>query len=152
MNKKAFSLIEVLVVVAIFSVISVLVGRSLVSSLTGSRKVDNAVLLRENLNYALTIFDREIKPAKSIDNCTIDSLTYSDFENTQKIFACPAIVPTYVSLDGERLTSDDIQITDCQFICTNDTATLILTGQTIGTKDSEDTNITVSTVAKIRSY
>lgn len=152
MNKKAFSLIEVLVVVAIFSVISILVGRALVSSLTGSRKIDNAVSLRENLEYALSQFEREIRPAKEIVNCTVDSLTYLNSENVEKIFSCPAILPTYVSLDGERLTSDTIDVTDCVFSCTLESGSLSLSGQTKGTRESEESIITVFTTAKIRSY
>lgn len=151
-NFYAFSLIEVLIVVAIFSIISVLVGRALVSSLTGSRRIDNSVSLRENLEYALSQFEREIRGASSITDCQVDSITYFDNENTQKIFSCPAIIPTYVSFDGERLTSDSIEITDCNFSCTQNTATLNLSGQTIGTKDSEDSIISISTTAQIRSY
>lgn len=65
---SGFSLIEILVVISIFAVIGILTTRSIFITLRSARKSDSLVRVRENVNYAMGIIERQIRTAESV-NC-----------------------------------------------------------------------------------
>ena len=75
--QKGMSLLEILVVVAIFSILGVIVTRSVLLTLRGSKKSESQVKVRENVNYALAVIERQLRNADSIVTCPNDP-SFSD--------------------------------------------------------------------------
>ena len=164
-NIKGFSLIEMLVVLVIFSVLAILATQTIFLSLRSSRKASNIVVVREELDYAMSIMERHLKGAKSWEDCTPagfdeEVINYRDENGDSVSFTC------YLAADDEyiasgssavRLTSDEIIITSCTFDCTNiageiPTLGIEIEGRDAGSADIEGATIVLSTQVYLRNY
>lgn len=122
-KNKGFSVIELLVVITVFAVVGVLASRSIFLTLRSSKKSDSLVRVRENVNYALSTIERQIRNSGSITStCTgaaSASISYVSIEGIASTFTCVTPGATgYISSGSARLTSSDISITSCSFSCT----------------------------------
>ena len=64
MNKKTLkgmSLLEILIVVAVFSILGVIVTRSVLLTLRGSKKSESQVKVRENVSFSLGVIERQLR-------------------------------------------------------------------------------------------
>lgn len=120
--KKGVSLIEILIVVAIFAVLGLLISRVILTTLRGSNRSDSLVKVRDNLDYALSVMERQIRNADSVSPCPNPDPTRVDFRDSNGIaayFACTNVGPSgYVASGSARLTSDQVAITACSLTCT----------------------------------
>lgn len=116
-NTKGLSLIEILVVISIFAVIGILSTRSIFLTLRGAKKSDSLVRVRENVNFAMNVIERQIRNAESVDCASSSSsiLNYTALERIPSSFSC---INNYIASGSGRLTSSDILITSCSFTCT----------------------------------
>lgn len=117
-NTLGFSLIEVLVVIGLFSVIGVIATSSTADSIRGTKKSDATIRLRSNLELALTTMERNIRNSKEVPVCTGESsstIDYTDNDNIVHTFSCTSGT---LQLDGEDITSQEVSVTDCSFTCT----------------------------------
>lgn len=122
---KGLSLLEILVVITIFAVLGILVTQSVLLTVRGSKKSESLVTVRENLNYAMGIVERQIRNADSIDctNSTATELKYSDQDGNNSSFWCIGIgnENSYVASGSagltSRLTGDTIKVNRCSFTC-----------------------------------
>ncbi len=85
---KGYSLIELLVVMVIFTGLGIIVTQSLATTLKGSKKSETTGRLRENIDNALSVMEREIRNAKSIESCESNSLVYTDQQDEEESFTC----------------------------------------------------------------
>lgn len=71
-NKKAFSLVEMLVTLAIFAILSVILLNSLLLNIKLSTKINIRAKVRSNINEVYTQIERDIRNADEVDinNCT----------------------------------------------------------------------------------
>ena len=119
--KKGISLIEMLIVVAIFAVLGVIISRVILTTLRGSSRSDNLVKVRDNLDYALSVMERQIRNAESVSPCPNSDTTRIDFRDSNGIaayFACTNVgAGGYVASGSARLTSDQVAITACSLTC-----------------------------------
>lgn len=117
---KGFSLIEILVVISIFSVLGVLSTRAILLTVRGSKKSDSLVRVRENVNYALSIMERQIRNSESVSPCPNSNLSLLDYvsSNGQATTFSYNEGEKYIASGSARLTSSDILITSCIFRCT----------------------------------
>lgn len=125
-NINGFTLVELLVVMTIFAVVSVLTIQAVSISLKTSKKSDSLVRVRENVNYSLAILERQLRNSLNITSaCTgtpNTSISYTSMEGIATSFSCDPIESGYIIASGSaRLTSDDITITACSFTCTQTT-------------------------------
>ncbi|AKM83455.1 hypothetical protein A2422_01110 [Candidatus Woesebacteria bacterium RIFOXYC1_FULL_31_51] len=119
-KNKGFSLIEILIVISIFSVVGILSTRAILLTMRGAKKSDSQVRVRENVNYALSVIERQIRSSESV-TCTASTtiLNYVSLEGTSATFSCvTAGTDKYIASGSARLTSGDIVITSCSFDCT----------------------------------
>lgn len=123
MNKKGFSIIEMLIVISIFAVIGILVTSAMSQTLRGSKKSDSLIRVRESVNYSLSVIERQIRNSESITPCTgapSTSLNYRTIEGIQTSFTCTSLGPSgYIASGSARLTSTDISVTACSFTCSD---------------------------------
>lgn len=121
-STTGFSLVEILIVISIFSIIGVLSTRAVLLTMRGAKKSDSQVRVRENVNYALSVIERQIRNSEKV-NCPIipepSILSYTSLEGTSTSFSCvTAGLDKYIASGSGRLTSSDIKITSCSFVCT----------------------------------
>lgn len=165
MKKKnaGISLIEILIVISIFAVLGILSTRVVLLSLTGAKKGDVQIKVRENLDYAVSIMERQLRNAGSISPCpNTDPLiiNYSDSNNISTSFSCLNMASLgYIASGSARLTSQDVKITSCLFTCTAGTqstppkVTIDIQAVDAGTQGSkEGASVTVSTEINLRTY
>lgn len=165
--KKGFSLIETLVVVALFAFIGIVVSQSTAVSLTGSRKAEASTRVRENLNSALGVIERQLRSAKSISSCTNTRVDFINEDGASSTISCnpssncTSTTQTYVYLNSStfRLTNtDSVCLTECQFTCTQASANVpysvnvVLEGRSKNEIGVEDTTIRTGTSVNLRAY
>lgn len=119
---KGMSLLEILVTVAIFSVLGVIVTRSVLLTLRGSKKSESQVKVRENINYSLAIIERQLRNANSIVVCPNPDSSRIDYKDTfgnATSFSCVSIggADPYIASGSARLTNNEVKITSCSFVC-----------------------------------
>jgi len=115
--EEGTSLFEVVVVVGIFAIIGVLVTSIVFLSVAGTKRSDSLISVRQNLNYAASIMERQLRSAQSVTPCGIgsSSVTYLDQDWVSSSFVCNP--GGWVASGSARLTSSDVQITACSFTC-----------------------------------
>lgn len=117
---------EILVVIMIFAVLGILVTQSVILTIRGSRKSESLVKVRENLNYAMSIVERQLRNSNSITTCDAGSqrIDYTDQDDEQAYFSCNEIgsenshIASGSGTISARLTNTETKITSCSFSCT----------------------------------
>lgn len=130
---QGFTLIEILVVTAIILIIIAAVSSLFFSSLKGATKTTVINEAKQNGDYALSVMERMIRNARSIQNI----ITYCDGTNKTSLvinnpdggattFSCPSGSETQIaSISGSitnYLTSDKVTVSSCYFSCNLGTA------------------------------
>lgn len=159
-NSKGFSLIEILIVVTIFAVIGLLATRSIFLTIRGAKKSDSLVRVRENVNFSLSVIERQLRNSESVTcpNASTSTLSYISLEGTTTTFSCvTAGTDKYIASGSARLTSSDISVTGCSFTCTVGTNTPPTVKIAIEAVDTESTSVekgsvSVQTQIVVRNY
>jgi Tfp pilus assembly protein PilW len=120
-NILGISLIETVIVIGVFAVLGILSTATVLLSLQGSKKGDAQVKVRENLDYAISVIERQLRNAESVSPCTNTAsleVRYSDYNNISTLFSCVNVGSAgYVASGSARLTNEEINITNCSFTC-----------------------------------
>lgn len=123
--KKGISLIEILVVVTVFTILGILATRAVLLTLRGTNRSASTVNVRENLNYALSVMERQLRNSQNVTPCPntdTTTLSYTDIGGNTTSFSCQTIgVNGYVASGSARLTSDQVAITSCSIVCAQGT-------------------------------
>src|SRR5207253_1922062 len=88
---EGYTLIEMLVVIAVFSIISIIASQTIITVLSGTHKADVISKVRTNLDYAMGSMDRQLHNAKSITQCPNpdnQQLSFIDQNNNTVTFSC----------------------------------------------------------------
>lgn len=162
-KQKGMSLMEILVVVAIFAVLGVATTRSVITTLQGSKKSESTIKVRENLDYSLGVMERLIRNADSVSACTTSTstvLNYTDQEGKPASFSCVNIGTNdgYVASGSGRLTSNQINVTECSFRCdaSNDpspaSVNITLVAQDAVFVATQTSSVSATTQINLRNY
>ncbi len=167
-QRNGFSLVEILVVMAVFAVLAVVSTQSLVLTLKGSKKSESIVHVRENLSYAVSVMERNLYNAEDIvvANCTAHSIEYEDEFGTSPdpTFNCVDIDGGggnvgYIASGSGRLTSSEIDVTACSFSCAvgipdkvPPSVVLSFTAEDVNSSGIEGAQVSISTKILLRSY
>ncbi len=121
-NIRGYSLVEMLVVLVLFSVLAVIATQTLFLSFRGSRKSGNVVLVRNNVDHAVGVMERQLRNARAWTGCddsgTNHLITYTDAEgDTLKTFTCYN-TDNYIASGSARITTEEVDIT-CTIDCGN---------------------------------
>lgn len=171
MNKKGVSLIEVLMVIAVFAILGILVSRVILITLRGSSKGDSLVNVRSAVDFSLAIIERQIRNAKEITTTPCEDedgnkisytrIDYVDANGSAGVFSCQmsAAQPYIASGSANlRLTGVNISVTSCNFTCTEavgntpPSVTVNVSAQNYGTTGTDTSSVTSSTTIYLRTY
>lgn len=155
-----FSLFEMLIVITIFAVLGVLTSRIVLLSLRGVSKSSSLLSVRENLDFALSVIDRNIRNANSIVSCTDKQITYTDENGQTSTFSCREIGTSSgnIASASAQLTSKDVNVTDCTITCNLDSSgnppsvSIDLTGVDVSHSGIESSKVTISSKIYLRTY
>jgi len=150
--KKGFTLVEILVVITVFAVLGVITTQTLLISLQGSRKSGSLTSVRENLNYALSVMERQLRNAESVvcTKSTYTNITYNDENGKETSFSC---LGDYIASGSARLTSSETVITACEFTCNNPVGLPSWVGINLTAKEAKASGtVSVSTQIQLRTY
>ena len=159
-NQSGFTLIEMLIVIVVFSVIGVVSSETIILTLRGTAKADATAKVRNNLDYAVGAMERQIRGAKSV-SCSAPppTLNVIDQDNNLIKFTCDSVntnhLPSDIASSSAFLTSSTITISACAFTCTAATSTtpaqvkIDVTAQDAGNQFAP---VSESTQITLRSY
>lgn len=122
------SLAEILIVVTIFAALGLVVTSSLILTIRGTKKSESLVKVRENINYSLSVIERNLRNANSVTVCATSestdpnefkSITYLDQHGNFSTFSCinTGEDNSYIASGSARLSSEGVKITSCSFSC-----------------------------------
>lgn len=163
---KGISLLEILVVITIFAVLGILVTQSVILTIRGSRKSETLVKVRENLNYAMSIVERQLRNSNSITTCDagLQRIDYTDQDDEPAYFSCNQIgsenshIASGSGTLSARLTNPETKITSCSFSCTlgpDSIPTIVnidFTAEDAGTTGIENSRVTITNQIYLRNY
>lgn len=121
LNKKGFSLIEVLVVLSIFVLIAIIANQLLFPVFRGSEKTGAAIIVKQNGNYAISVIQRELYNSKGVFDCAANRVTYFDADGELTSISCSIGSGSKIFLasrSGARdLTSSEVEVESCTITC-----------------------------------
>jgi len=160
--QKGISLLEILVVIAVFSILGILASRAVLLTIRGTKKSDSLIKVRSNLDYAMAVIERQLRNASSVNPCPNTDplvLDYLDNEGTATSFSCQNVgTEGYIASGSARLTSNEIKVTACSFTCAQSSAGLPpsvainFVGEDISNAGVEGAQVTVNSQILLRTY
>jgi prepilin-type N-terminal cleavage/methylation domain-containing protein len=159
-NQKGVSLLEILVVITIFSVLAILTTRGVLLTLQGSRKSDSLARVRENVDYAFSVMERHIRNADDVSCISSTQLSYQTKDGDTTTFSCESVGlgDGYIASGSARLTNEEVDISSCSFTCEAATSgvppavSISVTGQDANIEGIEEGLVTESTKIYLRTY
>ncbi len=135
---EGYSLIEIMVVFTIFAILMLVATQTLLLSLRGANKSEAVTKVKENVELAVGVMERQIRSAKAVSGCSSATPTTLSFINADGVnsdFTCNDVGANgYISTGGSRITNQNISIIGCSLICTEnigapETVTISITAQ-----------------------
>lgn len=159
-NQKGYSLLEVLVVLVIFSLLAVVSSTAILLAIRGARKSDASARVRGSLDFAIATIERQVRNASSVTACDGASIDFEDTEYNPASFSCQNIGQPdgYVASGSARLTAEDVTVTGCQFTCVDNqgsnppSVTVDLSAKDKNISGAEGASFSVSTQVVLRTY
>ena len=116
---RGFSLIEVLIVIAIFSVIALVISQTLFTTLKGAAKQEVSATIKQEGNYVIAAMERAIHNSTSITACGGQRIDYRDADARVGAFVCDTAAGTVASGSAVPIviTGTRVSVTGCSFTC-----------------------------------
>lgn len=124
---KGLSLIEILMTITIFALLGLIVTSAIALSMKGTKKGESTIKVRESLDYAVSVIERQLRNAEKVEPCPntdLQRLDYYDSAGAATFFSCVGVggADGYVASGSARLTTADAAISACSFTCLVGTA------------------------------
>ena len=160
--QKGISLLEILVVIAVFSILGILTSRAVLMTIRGTKKSDSLIKVRGNLDYSMAVIERQLRNASSVSPCPNTNpliLDYLDGEGTATSFSCQNVgTEGYIASGSARLTSNEIKVTACSFTCNQlspglpPAISINLVGEDVSSSGIEGAKVTINSQILLRTY
>ena len=161
-NILGFTLLEILVVITIFGLLGILISQAVLLTIGGTKKSEGLIKVRENLDYAMGVIDRQLRNANSIPTCpNTDTtiLSYTDQNGNASSFSCVNVGSGsgYVASGSATLTDSSIDISTCSISCTTDqtnppVVNINIVGSDKNATGAQKATVTISSQVSLRSY
>lgn len=159
---NGFSLVEMLVVIFVFSILGIVTTQVLALSLRGAKKSESIGEVRANVEYTVSTMERLLRNAKSINCVSATRLDYIDERGNTGQFNCVDTgTESYIASGSAslRITSNKVKITCASiFSCTfpanaPPSVSITLTGRDAVLESGvEGSSVTVNTQMQLRTY
>ena len=150
---KGMSLIEILMTMTIFALLGMIVTSAIALSMKGTRKGESTIKVRESLDYALAIIERQLRNAEKVEPCSNSDphvLNYLDRDGAATSFSCVGVggADGYLASGSARLTTTDAAISACSLVCQTGTYSTPPQVQV----DLTSGSVTLTTKIDLRTY
>ena len=108
-RELGYSLIEMLVVIIIFAILSVVGTQIVTISIRNSNKSERQTEVRENVDYVFNVISRELQSAESLDTDT-STPTVLNYYNKDGVYSTIRCINGYIELGTARITSTSVEI------------------------------------------
>ncbi len=163
MNNKGYTLVEMLVVIVVFSVIAIVAAQTVILTLKGTYKSSAISNVRQNVDYALGAMERQLRGAVKItsvcDGSANSQINFIDQNNNPVTFSCVNVngndQPSSIASSSGSLTSNTITISNCSFVCSPGASggspyvTITVTAKDLS---GQNAPVTATTQVTLRSY
>jgi prepilin-type N-terminal cleavage/methylation domain-containing protein len=157
--QQGFSLVEMLVVIFIFSILAIITTQAIATSLRSSQKSESIGKVRENVDFSISTMERLLRNAQNA-TCSGSSMTYVDGNNQPGSFSCMGS-PAYIASGSAnvRITGTDIVVNcaETSFVCpppsgAPQSITITVSATTAGVTGPEAASVKSSTKMLLRTY
>lgn len=158
MKKSGFTLIEMIVVVAILGMVAIFGSNMLFTILKGSLKTKVLSEVKQNGTFAISTMERMIRNAKELVSCDSGSVKIKNPDDFETTFVCS---DTAISSNSAALTSSNVKVDSCAFACSLGTAGILpstvginFTLSQVGaaTRKEEKALVKFQTTVSLRNY
>jgi prepilin-type N-terminal cleavage/methylation domain-containing protein len=118
--KRGFTIIEILVVIGIFTLISIITAGGILTTLRGAKRSESDAKVKENLSFALGTIERHLRNADTVTCVNGQRINYIDQRKTQASFFLQTNGSDIYIASGSadtRLTSPDVSIVAFNVTC-----------------------------------
>lgn len=130
--RAGFTLVELLVVLAITGVAGTVILGALSSTFRGANKSDSISTIQQNGNFVMAQLSRTIRYAANLQSptscytgssipVTLSSITILNSDNNQTTFACDLSSGSIASNGANLLNAQSVAMTACSFSCSQPT-------------------------------
>lgn len=150
-RQAGFSVFEIIIVISVFVLLIAVANQSFFASIRGQNKSEVQTLVKQDVNYAVSVIERALHSAQSVTSCSATSINYFDAGGKQQNFTCQngSIYSTGVSI-----ISSSTSVSSCNISCLQEgglkTVTLDLTLSQSGIFTRVDEKSTAQIKTKIR--
>ena len=113
-KNKGFTIIELLVMVSAFVIICLLSFSFLTVTLSSNSKTAVLKEVRQNGNFALSVMERLVVSAKSVNCVDSQTLQVSSLDDKTTTLSC---LNSRIASDSSYLTDSKVSVSDCNFVC-----------------------------------
>lgn len=120
-DKKAFTLIELMVSVALFSIVVMISMTAILSVVDSTKKAQSMKSVMNNLNFALETMTRSIKTGKQMTvhengaSVTVVDQTGLSLEYTSGTVTVNSVTSHNITRNGEAITAPEVSIDTLKF-------------------------------------
>jgi prepilin-type N-terminal cleavage/methylation domain-containing protein len=167
--RKGYTLIELLVVMVVLALVSIVATQTIVAILRASKKAEAINKVRQNLDYAVSAMERQIRSAKTITStCSTtgtvsNMISFLDAGGTAVVFTCfnpnssgqPSYIASTSGTVTSSLTSSDVTFSKCSFTCVGATSSSppYVTIDVVGSDvTGQSAGVPITTQVTLRSY
>lgn len=159
---KGMSLFELLIIIALFLVVTSIAGQGLFVTIKGSSKSKTTTKVKQDANYVVSILERSVHSASAFVTSTNSSISFRDEVGNPVSFSCivassglnGAITQNTTSLISSS-SKVDICTVSCQpaggFQTCSLNLTLSQTGDDTGLRAEEKARISITTQVRFRN-
>lgn len=149
---SGMSLIELIVVLGVFTLLLTVAAQSFFASLRGSNKSAVVTKVKQNADYVLSRMERSLHFATNA-SCDANKVSFTDSDGKSSYFSCQN---NTVTLDGASLISTDVQVSPCSITCSQDKTTVFLdmtfkTGSDTSARAEEKSSLNLNTRILLRN-
>lgn len=159
-KQRGMSLIEILVVLTLFTAVVVIANQALFAALKGSKKSEVTSKVKQAANYVVSVMERELHSATVVTSCASNKVNYSDSSGQAKFFECKDIgtqIGGYVDSSSGRITPTDVFVSACSLTCSTDSGgssvslDMTFVQSTTATRPDEATKFPIKTRILLRN-
>ena len=117
--QKAFTLIELVVVMGLIAMLGTITTVMLVATLQAAKKASAVSLVKSEGTYVVNIMTQLLKFSTDVTLCGNNSVTFQPRADDSDLaeLSCKGAGPYYIASNSASLTSDKVEMTTCTISC-----------------------------------
>lgn len=161
-TRRGFTLIEILIVVGVFSILALTASMTFFNLLKSSTKSRTVTMVKQNGDYAMGVMTRMIRNARKVTSAcpgNAEEITIMNPDGESTTFSCGGGSISSASATSANLISNDVEVDSgtCNFNCQEgrmfepDAVTIEFTLSRTGSRPEGETSVNFETMVSLRN-